>query len=86
MEQKLGFSGELQTTASAQTLLIDTTAPTITTTVLTAATDSGSSHSDGITNVNKPTIIGTIDGTGSAETVQVTITGTNGATAYTHPH
>ncbi|MDE1716337.1 Ig-like domain-containing protein, partial [Chromobacterium amazonense] len=55
-------AGNVSALSAAYSITIDTTAPNVPTGLaLSAATDTGSSHSDGITDNNQPTI------TGSAE-------------------
>ncbi|MBM2885631.1 DUF4347 domain-containing protein [Chromobacterium phragmitis] len=72
-------AGNVSALSAAYSITIDTTAPNVPTGLaLSAATDTGSSHSDGITDNNQPTI------TGSAEansTVTVYVDGTALGTA-----
>ncbi len=69
-------------TSSAVTYTLNTTAPTGGTPVLTAASDSGTSHTDGITDVTAPTFTVALGSTVVAgDTVQLLL----GGSALAHP-
>ncbi len=64
------LAGNVSTPTSAFALLIETVAPVPTALGLTSATDTGSSHTDGITADTTPTITGTTTGA-DGETVKL---------------
>src|SRR4029077_2073529 len=67
---------------AALTITLDTTAPTGGTPVLTTASDSGTSHTDGITDVTAPTFTVALNPTVVAgDTVQLLL----GGSALAHP-
>ena len=69
-------------TTAALTITLDTTAPTGGTPALTAASDSGTSHTDGITDVTAPTFTVALNPTVAAgDTVQLLL----GGVALAHP-
>ena len=69
-------------TTAALTITLDTTAPTGGTPVLTTASDSGTSHTDGITDVTAPTFTVALNPTVAAgDTVQLLL----GGSALAHP-
>ncbi|CAO3456589.1 hypothetical protein [Azospirillum argentinense] len=82
-----GASGSL---GANKAIVIDTTAPTVGTPALTAATDSGVSASDGITNAANPTFSVTVAEAGltlellRGDSVVATITSTAGTNTLTH--
>ena len=70
------------TTTAPLTLTLDTTAPSGGTPVLTAASDSGTSHTDGITDVTAPSFTVALNPTVAAgDTVQLLL----GGSALAHP-
>ncbi|WP_449228167.1 DUF4347 domain-containing protein [Azospirillum argentinense] len=82
-----GASGSL---GANKAIVIDTTAPTVGTPALTAATDSGASASDGITNAADPAFSVTVAEAGltlellRGDDVVVTVTSTAGTNTLTH--
>jgi len=69
-------------TTAALTITLDTTAPSGGTPVLTAASDSGTSHTDGITDVTAPTFTVALNPTVAAgDAVQLLL----GGSALAHP-
>ena len=74
-------AGNAATTAT-QAITVDETAPSGGTPILTAASDSGTSHTDGITNVTAPTFTVALNSTVVAgDTVQLLL----GGSALAHP-
>src|SRR4029077_18915884 len=70
---------------AALTITLDTTAPTGGTPVLTTASDSGTSHTDGITDVTAPTFTVALNSTVAAgDTVQLLLGGSVLAHPVTH--
>ena len=79
---QLGDAFGNSSTTAALTITLDTTAPTGGTPVLTAASDSGTSHTDGITDVTAPTFTVALGPTVAAgDTVQLLL----GGSALAHP-
>ena len=72
-------------TTAALTMTLDTTAPSGGTPALTAASDSGTSHTDGLTDVTAPTFTVALNPTVAAgDTVQLLLGGAALAHAVTH--
>ncbi len=79
---QLGDAFGNSSTTAALTITLDTTAPTGSTPVLTAASDSGTSHSDGITDVTAPTFTVALGpAVAAGDTVQLLL----GGSALAHP-
>ena len=77
-------AGNAATTAT-QAIAVDETAPSGGTPVLTVASDSGTSHTDGITNVTAPTFTVALNSTVAAgDTVQLLLAGSALAHPVTH--
>lgn len=77
-------AGNLGPASPGTTITVDTTAPTAPSApVLTAASDSGTSSSDGITNINTPTFTGTATA-GTNVTLHTGSTATGGAVNATN--
>ena len=70
------LAGNATTTANAQTIIVDSTPPSVAATVTALSADTGSSSSDFITSVASQTVSGTYTGTlGAGEKIQVSANG-----------